>query len=207
LYWAGSEEMRSAQYFSASDRAAVRLPLATSEQTFAASLFAAEPKAVGKCATADWQAAAAAFNSDGVGVADAVDVPDGAVDAGLGVAGPVFAGAVFLCVLDALLFEDPPQPATSAALARATSNGEYTFRVIFPPLGVRLIGRARAAVGNLDDRPRPAQDSGQIGRSGRGARIERLGNEYTHALPVPILLKQHAVRLLKRGGVMPIFNG
>ena len=113
--------MRSAQYFRASDRAAVRLPLARSEQTFDTSLFAAEPKAVGKFATAVWQPAAAAFSSAGVSAADAGDVLDGVLDAGLVVVGVVFAGAVFLCVLGG--FEEPPQPASSAALPRAASKG------------------------------------------------------------------------------------
>jgi hypothetical protein len=111
-----------------------------------------------------------------------------------------------LDVLDVVLFEEPPQPATSPAQATATSNGEYSFRVIVPPFWFAW-SAGLAPPGNLDDRPPAAQDSAQVGRSDPRARIERLDNEYTQALPEPRPPQHYAVRLLKRSGVMPIFNG
>jgi hypothetical protein len=86
---------------------------------------------------------AAACSSAAVGV-PAVDgvLVDGLVVEGLVVAAGfdvdgVFAGGVL----------DEPQPAISAALAAATTNDEYSFRVMVPPCSLKWFGSARCRPG------------------------------------------------------------
>jgi hypothetical protein len=128
---AGTAATIATQYFSASDLAAVRLPLDRSEQTLDRSDLAALPNVAGMCVRADRHAAPALFSSAAVRPPAGV-VLAGVVEAGFVEAGVVFAGAVFLGVVGGV-FDELPQPARRAALASATSNGEYSFRVMSPP--------------------------------------------------------------------------
>jgi hypothetical protein len=118
------------------------LPLLRSEQTDERSDLAVAPNVAGIRDRADLHSAPAACSSAPLGAPAAGVVAAGVVVAGLVDAGVVFAGAVFFGVVDAGLF-DEPQPATSTALATATSNGEYSLRVIFSPFGVSFAGLAR----------------------------------------------------------------
>jgi hypothetical protein len=67
--------------------------------------------------------------------------------AGLVVAGVVFAGVVFFGGVFAGGLEELPQPATSAALAAATTRDEYSLRVMVPPWRSSDSARGRSRLG------------------------------------------------------------